>query len=57
MGQGLQFRGDVFNLFNRQYFAQPASTIGSGFGQIASTQTGYDHDPALFNLHWNIRSE
>jgi hypothetical protein len=41
--QSLQFRADIFNLFNSPYFAVPPySNDGAYGGQITSTrQTGY----------------
>lgn len=36
----LQFRADIFNLFNTPAYGQPGSTLGSGFGQITSERFG-----------------
>jgi Carboxypeptidase regulatory-like domain len=36
----LQFRADIFNLFNTPAYGQPSSNLGSGFGQITSERFG-----------------
>jgi hypothetical protein len=36
----VQFRADVFNLFNTPAFGEPGHTLGSGFGQITSERFG-----------------
>jgi hypothetical protein len=36
----LQFRADIFNLFNTPAYGQPGGTTGGGFGQITSERFG-----------------
>ena len=36
----VQFRTDIFNLFNTPAYGQPGNTTGGGFGQITSTRFG-----------------
>jgi hypothetical protein len=36
----LEFRADIFNLFNTPAFGEPGNTLGSGFGQITSERFG-----------------
>jgi hypothetical protein len=48
--QSLEFRADVFNLFNSPYFGTPSATIGSGFGQITATQNAYGSASRVIQL-------
>ncbi len=38
--ESIQFRGDIFNLFNTPAYGQPGNTTGGGFGQITSERFG-----------------
>jgi hypothetical protein len=38
----LQFRAEIFNVFNRMNLANPSTTIGNNFGTILSTRRGGD---------------
>ena len=39
-GTNVQFRGDIFNLFNTPAYGQPGNTTGSGFGEITTERFG-----------------
>jgi hypothetical protein len=45
-GQSLQFRADIFNLFNHPAYGQPGNTLGSGFGQITTERFGGNQQDA-----------
>jgi hypothetical protein len=38
--QNIEFRADIFNLFNKPSFGLPNAAIGSGFGSITSSRFG-----------------
>jgi hypothetical protein len=47
---GLQFRAEMFNIFNQTNFANPQSTVtGAGFGSITSTLAG-SGDPRIMQF-------
>ena len=43
----LQLRAEVFNVFNRNNFAPPNSTLGGGFGQLDDTIGDYWGAPGV----------
>jgi hypothetical protein len=43
----VQFRAEMFNLFNRKNYAPPSHTVGSGFGVISDTIGDYNGAPGI----------
>ena len=49
----LQFRGELFNAFNKPQFANPGSSLGTGsFGQVTTTRA--DNRQIQFGLRYDF---
>jgi hypothetical protein len=56
----IQFRAELFNLFNRKNLAPPSNTVGDGFGVISDTIGDYNGAPGIgpgepFNTQFGLK--
>ncbi|HEX3437910.1 MAG TPA: TonB-dependent receptor, partial [Pseudacidobacterium sp.] len=56
----VQFRAEMFNLFNRNNYAPPSNTVGAGFGIISDTIGDYNGAPGIgpgepFNTQFGLK--
>src|SRR5262249_26655003 len=56
----VQFRAELFNVFNRKNLAPPSNTVGDGFGVISDTIGDYNGAPGIgpgepFNTQFGLK--
>ena len=56
----IQFRAELFNVFNRKNLAPPSNTVGDGFGVISDTIGDYNGAPGIgpgepFNTQFGLK--